>query len=307
MLDILATDSDTTLFSLANSNYEAIVQSLFRAKTCAGLTETELDAFKAQFGGTAFLCPVKGCVLGFRSETELNEHKAQRHRQRLKCYEGKCIHNDVGFANKASLHQHVRKVHKKETPRIPTALKRKGRIEDYESLVHWSSDKVDGRPSDRLTSPTNIESPQQPMSIETADQNTEVSATQSNKPRDDWFVVFNPTVARQLDVDLVHTLSHDSVVCCARFSMDGKYMATGCNKTAQVYDVLSGEKIWILDTPENYVENYIRALCFSPDGKYIVTGSEDKLIRVNIRAVTAPAASLLTSPRSGISLPAPSA
>lgn len=288
--DILAVDSDTTLFSLANSNYEAIVQSLFRAKTCAGLTETELDAFKAQFGGTAFLCPVKGCVLGFRSETELNDHKTQRHKQRLKCYQGKCIHNDVGFANKASLQQHVRKVHKIETPRIPTALKRKGqgKIEDSAS-------------------------PQQPISAKTSDNNTEVSAAQRKKPREDWFVVFNPTVPRQVDVDLVHTLSHDSVVCCVRFSMDGKYMATGCNKTAQVYDVLSGEKIWILEnhastnTPENDIDNYTRTLCFSPDGKYIVTGSEDKLIRVNNRAVTTPAASLLTSPRSGISLPAPSA
>lgn len=35
-----------------------------------------------------------------------------------------------------------------------------------------------------------------------------------------------------------------SVVCCVRFSADGKYLATGCNRTAQIFDVKTGEKTW---------------------------------------------------------------
>ena len=68
-----------------------------------------------------------------------------------------------------------------------------------------------------------------------------------------------------LDVSLVHTLAHErlvvlihrpphrnprandtlsvlSVVCCVHFSADGKYLATGCNRTAQIYDTETGAK-----------------------------------------------------------------
>jgi glucose repression regulatory protein TUP1 len=104
----------------------------------------------------------------------------------------------------------------------------------------------------------------------------------TKKYKDDWWVVFNPAVARVLDVDLVHTLQHESVVCCVRFSADGKYVATGCNRSAQIYDVASGEKICILQDESIDLNGdlYIRSVCFSPDGKYLATGAEDKLIRV---------------------------
>jgi glucose repression regulatory protein TUP1 len=60
----------------------------------------------------------------------------------------------------------------------------------------------------------------------------------------DWFALFNHKVKRVLDVNLVHTLMHESVVCCVRFSADGKYLATGCNRTAQIYDAKTGVKTW---------------------------------------------------------------
>ncbi len=104
------------------------------------------------------------------------------------------------------------------------------------------------------------------------------------KTRDDWFVIFNQTVPRVLDVDLVHTLQHESVVCCVRFSADGKYVATGCNRSAQIYDVQTGEKLCVLqdDSADVSGDLYIRSVCFSPDGKYLATGAEDKLIRVSV-------------------------
>jgi glucose repression regulatory protein TUP1 len=84
------------------------------------------------------------------------------------------------------------------------------------------------------------------------------------KEGSDWFAIFNPKVKRVLDVSLVHTLMHerlvwllfssfsalkpsfDSVVCCVRFSSDGKYLATGCNRTAQIYDTKTGAKTWFV-------------------------------------------------------------
>ena len=98
----------------------------------------------------------------------------------------------------------------------------------------------------------------------------------------DWYAVFNPRVRRVLDVDLVHNLLHQSVVCCVRFSLDGRFVATGCNRSAQIFDVDTGNCVAQLQ--DNSLPDdgdlYIRSVCFSPDGKYLATGAEDKVIRV---------------------------
>ncbi|GLB45183.1 putative anaphase-promoting complex subunit 4 WD40 domain [Lyophyllum shimeji] len=102
------------------------------------------------------------------------------------------------------------------------------------------------------------------------------------KEGSDWFAVFNPRVKRSLDITLVHTLIHASVVCCVQFSADGKYVATGCNKTAQIYDVKTGAKICVLsdDSAGKSGDLYIRSVRFSPDGKLLATGAEDRQIRI---------------------------
>lgn len=98
----------------------------------------------------------------------------------------------------------------------------------------------------------------------------------------DWFAIFNPRVRRVLDVNLVHTLPHQSVVCCVRFSADGRYVATGCNRSAQIFDVQTGQlRAHLQDSSLGEDGDlYIRSVCFSPDGKYLATGAEDKIIRV---------------------------
>lgn len=85
-----------------------------------------------------------------------------------------------------------------------------------------------------------------------------------------------------LDVDLVHNLAHESVVCCVRFSLDGRYVATGCNRSAQIFEVNTGNQVSKLqdETVDKDGDLYIRSVCFSPDGKYLATGAEDKQIRV---------------------------
>ncbi|KAL0959562.1 hypothetical protein HGRIS_011272 [Hohenbuehelia grisea] len=102
------------------------------------------------------------------------------------------------------------------------------------------------------------------------------------KEASDWFAVFNPKVKRVLDVNLVHTLMHESVVCCVRFSADGKYLATGCNRTAQIFDTKTGMKTCVLvdEAAAKAGDLYIRSVCFSPDGKFLATGAEDKQIRI---------------------------
>ncbi|RXK38139.1 glucose repression regulatory protein TUP1 [Tremella mesenterica] len=102
------------------------------------------------------------------------------------------------------------------------------------------------------------------------------------KEGSDWFAVWSSQSKKQLDVSLVHTLNHETVVCCVKFSNDGKYLATGCNRTAQIYDVKDGRKVCVLldESTTRTGDLYIRSICFSPDGKYLATGAEDRQIRI---------------------------
>ncbi|GJN89403.1 hypothetical protein Rhopal_002383-T1 [Rhodotorula paludigena] len=102
------------------------------------------------------------------------------------------------------------------------------------------------------------------------------------KEGSDWLTMFNPNVKRVLDVGLVHTLVHDSVVCCVRFSPDGKTLATGCNRNTTLYDTKTGAKIAVLfdESSSAKADNYIRSAAFSPDGKLLATGSEDRIVRI---------------------------
>jgi glucose repression regulatory protein TUP1 len=115
-----------------------------------------------------------------------------------------------------------------------------------------------------------------------ADLDIEQLPENLKKEGSDWFAVFNPRARRVLDVDLIHNLPHQSVVCCVRFSLDGRFVATGCNRSAQIFDVETGHPIAHLQDgslPEDG-DLYIRSVCFSPSGLYLATGAEDKVIRV---------------------------
>ncbi|CDS03858.1 hypothetical protein LRAMOSA06813 [Lichtheimia ramosa] len=103
----------------------------------------------------------------------------------------------------------------------------------------------------------------------------------------DWFALFNPKVTRMLNVRLVHTLEQPSVVCCVKFSADGRYLAAGCNRITYIYEVSTAREICALEdtTVQRDGDLYIRSVCFSPDGNYLATGAEDKQIRIwDIRA-----------------------
>ncbi|GAA6000752.1 hypothetical protein JCM5350_003650, partial [Sporobolomyces pararoseus] len=119
-------------------------------------------------------------------------------------------------------------------------------------------------------------------SVEVTNFDPETAPKDLKKEGSDWMTMFNPNVKRVLDVGLVHTLVHDSVVCCVRFSPDGKVLATGCNRNTTLYDTKTGAKIGVLfdESSGQHNDNYIRSASFSPDGKYLATGSEDRVVRI---------------------------
>ncbi|ORZ03612.1 WD40-repeat-containing domain protein [Syncephalastrum racemosum] len=98
----------------------------------------------------------------------------------------------------------------------------------------------------------------------------------------DWFALFNPKVPRTLKVDLLHTFDHNSVVCCVKFSTDGRLMAAGCNQATYIYDTYTASRVAVLQDEHAGRDGdlYIRSVSFSPDGKFLATGAEDKQIRI---------------------------
>lgn len=99
----------------------------------------------------------------------------------------------------------------------------------------------------------------------------------------DWLVVYNPKAVRTLTIDLLHTMLHDNVVCCVRFSPDGRLLATGSNRIASVYDVRTGERVGTFVDVEGVdkdTDQFVRSVSFSPDSSLLVTGSEDQVVRV---------------------------
>ncbi|KAL9108937.1 MAG: hypothetical protein Q9227_006333 [Pyrenula ochraceoflavens] len=142
----------------------------------------------------------------------------------------------------------------------------------------------DPRASPQVARPTPPSQPQRIGGVgnELTKLSPEMLPDHLKRQGEDWHAVFNPEIPRVLDVNLVHHLVHESVVCCVRFSHDGKYVATGSNRSAQIFDVQTGQQISQLidDSVDKDGDLYIRSVCFSPDGRYLATGAEDKLIRV---------------------------
>ena len=135
-----------------------------------------------------------------------------------------------------------------------------------------------------------------------ADLNPDELRSDQKREGPDWYAVFNPNVRRALDIELMWNLPHESVVCCVRFSHDGTRVATGCNRSAQIFDVATGNKLTTLtdETVDKEGDLYIRSVCFSPDGNYLATGAEDKQIRVCYVAVVKVCMLISCFPRSGI-------
>ncbi|WVQ99814.1 hypothetical protein IAU59_006957 [Kwoniella sp. CBS 9459] len=137
----------------------------------------------------------------------------------------------------------------------------------------------DRRNRERAVAASNVP-PSPPVHL--SDLDPDNVSRELKKEGGDWQAMWSSQMRKQLDVALVHTLEHETVVCCVKFSNDGKYLATGCNRTAQIYDVKSGGRVTTLqDEAANRTGDlYIRSICFSPDGKYLATGAEDRQIRI---------------------------
>lgn len=98
----------------------------------------------------------------------------------------------------------------------------------------------------------------------------------------DWLVSYNLKIPRALSLNLLHSINFDGgVVCCVRFSVDGRVLAASGNKLCSFYSVETGHLLSSLHhNSDGGGDLYIRALSFSPNGHWFATGSEDYKIRL---------------------------
>lgn len=121
---------------------------------------------------------------------------------------------------------------------------------------------------------------------------TQAPAFGQGQQQEDDYVVYQgrSNSSMNMKVVLQSSFSHDSVVCCVRYSWDGEYLATGSNKSAQIYEAATGQSVAVFSkdngggdmgaAPSTGTDSYVRAVCFSPDGKWLITGAEDHVVKV---------------------------
>ncbi|KAF1319715.1 Transcriptional repressor tup1-like protein, partial [Globisporangium splendens] len=130
--------------------------------------------------------------------------------------------------------------------------------------------------------------------------NATQKTSNSKASRLNWSCVYSSksTMAYQESerpvAEMHQSMDHQSVVCVVRFSNDGTMMASGCHKTAQVFDVKTGDRKFFVSRPGSNGGNannaaaatneaddaYVRAVCFSPDCTKLVAGMPHNTIRI---------------------------
>lgn len=86
-------------------------------------------------------------------------------------------------------------------------------------------------------------------------------------------------------VNICATLSksfiHESAVCCVHYSMDGEFLATGSNRSAQIFHAQTGQRVVdFVTVGVTEEENYVLAICFTPNSNWLITGDQDGLIKM---------------------------
>ena len=103
------------------------------------------------------------------------------------------------------------------------------------------------------------------------------------KAGDRWSAVINPDIDSNWEIDLLHSLAHNSIVNCIQFSNDGKYIAVGCAVgTVQIVEVSTGAQVARLQDDDYSHDCLCVKVRFLPDNYLLLTAHGDGNIRVGL-------------------------
>lgn len=99
----------------------------------------------------------------------------------------------------------------------------------------------------------------------------------------DWLVIYNDNLKKNISIELMLTISIDSIVSSIKFNPNGSILALGTNNQVCLYSTKNGDllhKLIDIEESNTTMEFYYRALSFNKAGSILATGSEDKIIRL---------------------------
>jgi WD40 repeat protein len=109
----------------------------------------------------------------------------------------------------------------------------------------------------------------------------------------DWFAIVNTNRLNQFNLTLDHVILQFVPPSEIKFSANGEYLAIGGRMSAAVYSTVTGKKIGPFVENQNiFSEEYLNgarpgrwdsmphSLCVATNGKYLVTGGDNRIIKV---------------------------
>ncbi|PQE33301.1 Transcriptional repressor tup1 protein [Rutstroemia sp. NJR-2017a WRK4] len=183
-----------------------------------------------------------------------------------------------GFPTKAALQHHTTVHHGKATDKPAPILRRKIGMHLKKAALEKEAALAKEAALERQAALERHAALERQAAQAAAKKEDSEIAGHRKKSGLEWSASFNP----KFDIDLLHTLKHSTAVSCVVFSDDEKYLATSSNLVAQIFDVATGQSICTLqdESIDSIDGHYIKSVCFSLDGRYLATGSEDNLIRI---------------------------
>lgn len=270
-LAILDNRSDPTLLSSMRVNYQGIVEDLMEIEDP---TDSPLCHFQARHVSGAFLCRYRSCpraTQGFGS-SKLRQNHEYSHTQ-FRCTLIACGFFGRTFKTRAAMNKHARQYHDEgDNVSVPDFLPRRFPCPPRE--LSDSQNEGFKNPEASIGDVGNY----------LADLNLEDLPSYLKDEHDDWDVVYHPAVPRNPSLDNVCNVLSESVACSVCFSPDENFVAVGCHRVAKIFQTFTGlvEATLRHDWDNDGEDSYVRGLRFSPCGKFLATGGQDKLLKVII-------------------------
>jgi len=244
-----------------------------------------------QFSFRCRFAPCTNASLGFDSEIARTSHE-QLHVRRLFCNRPNCSRGRIGFRYQRDLKVHERTYHEQGSilvpPRVRKVFDSHTLASEQQAIISYDGGSFsldeNVHSASHATTQQNVVKYKSLMSFSASRIEDALAAWGSSPLRSDGFaLLLNGNLKSGLDVNLMHTFNHNSVVCCVSISPDDSLVATGCDKLVRVFAIRTGKEIFAFDTNQSNSsdENYVRAIQFSGNGDHLTAGSKDGYITVS--------------------------